>query len=202
MAAILERHVQVTADPELGIYLRGVAETLVRGQARLAARPLGVIVIQDHGKRWESFSIPGTRVYLSRGLLKTLEFESEIAALIALQLSHVALGHARPAELWSPGMTETEIFGPSGALVYGERQVIAAVESAARMLYTAGIDPRGLVSLCARLQNGGTSSPYDPVLLEKMRTRAREVLAQFAPLRNPVIRSEAFFTARERIRRL
>jgi hypothetical protein len=76
------------------------------------------------------------------------------------------------------------------------------VEVAVSLLYRAGYDPRGLVSLWARFRALGLASPYGAELLSRMEEKSREAITLYAPLRNPIVRSDPFLEMRKRVQQL
>jgi predicted Zn-dependent protease len=207
-----ERKVAQKKDADVTVYLRAVAEKLVLATPELKDAPVGVLLIQDRDGKWRNYGLPGNRIYLSVGLLRRVEFENELAAALALELAHVLHRHAVsrvPQDGPGPrpdGVPSTsgspEFFGPAGIFAYSETERLAAVETAVGVLYRAGFDPRGLVSLWQRYQGAAAESPFEAGTVMRLLERTRQVVARLAPLRNPVVRSDEFVGIQKRIRRL
>ena len=230
----LEANLKFKQDPEVAIYLRALAQSLMNATPQLRSGAIGVLVVEDKPAAseltWRNFSIPGTRVYLSAGLLKNFEFENELAAAIAVEFGHILRRHVlervqQNTEIFAgrePGVeaaaggsvmegliapTPAEIrsvpyFGARGIFSYSEQEQLAAAEEAVGVLYRAGFDPRGVVGLWEIFKKHPAHSPFDSKMLEKLLDTTRRAIAQNAPLRNPVVRSQAFIAVEKRIRKL
>lgn len=95
-----------------------------------------------------------------------------------------------------------EYIGPHGVFDFPDDFHFDAAEAAVDILYKAGFDPRGLVSLWEIYGAAPERSPYGKDLLAKLTQRTRRVIALHAPLRNPIVRSPSFLTIQKRIRKL
>jgi predicted Zn-dependent protease len=218
----LDKNLKFRQDKEVLVYLRNLARKLADSMPELQSSSVGVWIVQDDGGKWNSFSLPGNRIYLSAGLLRSIEFENELAALIAIELGHVLRRHVfeRLSASQDPAQTESPIlqsllpsqaaalprtirfFGPAGVFAYPEKSLKEATESAVRMLYNSGFDPRGVVSLLAYYERDPKRSPFEPSTIGRLQEYARQLIAQHAPLLNPIVRSTAFVTIQKRMKRL
>jgi predicted Zn-dependent protease len=228
-----ESQIKFQEDKDVAVYLRKIAETLTQASPELVSSPVGVWLIQSRTKKWESYSLPGNRIYLSGAILKKFEYENEVAALLALQLGHLVHHQVlkkldellepkkdiqSPIDpthkfkkkelkvLSSPRGQEfvrmAQYFGPNGVFAYNEDEHLEAIQGAVEVLYTAGYDARGLISLFELFRKNLKYSPYDSDTLDKMIERARYEVAQFAPLRNPIVRTQSFTSIQKRFQRL
>lgn len=212
-------------DTEVSVYLRKIAESLSVSTEELKGTSIGVFLIQDRDARWRNYGLPGNRIYLSVNLLKELEFENEVAAAIAMELAHVMERHAleRLREKQAKAAPDdvevssyqtivptlsTELpkaidyFGPNGIFAFAEESYLSAAEHAVGIMYRAGYDPRGLVSLWIKHKASPKHSPYEASTLDKLIEHTRRVNTQYAPLRNPIVRTHTFVAIQKRIRRL
>ncbi|OFZ20190.1 MAG: hypothetical protein A2X94_09815 [Bdellovibrionales bacterium GWB1_55_8] len=204
----LESQLRIVRDPEITIYLRGVAEKLLK--ARSSGDPaFGVLVIKQEQGPWRNLGIPGNRIYLSAGLLKTIEYENELAAALAMEIAHISRKHLmrRIQESMtsdvtlSTGLNNLDFFSPGGAFIFTEADHLGAIEDAFDILYRAGFDPRGLSSLISIYQKNSTRSPYESSTTEKLLAASRKVIARTAPLRNPILRTPEFREFQKRMKR-
>lgn len=78
-------------DEELQGYVQRVGEQLA--QVSGSPHPVFRFTVLDSGEV-NSFSLPGGYVYVTRGLLAYLNRESELAAILAHEVAHVAAHHA------------------------------------------------------------------------------------------------------------
>jgi predicted Zn-dependent protease len=217
-----EPHLKLKKDTEVSVYLRKVAQILVDANAEMKGSPVGVWLIQSKDEKWLSFNLPKNRIYLPVEFLKELRFENEIAGLIAIQLGHLLKGQtqlhiksspefrrwedAELEKLTGNGMPsknpQLDYFGPSGVFAYSETELAIALQTAVGILYKAGYDPRGLISLCEKLINNSAHSPYEVSTIEKLMEQTRSEISAYAPLRNPIVRSQSFLNVQKRLERL
>jgi len=226
LARGLDAQLSFKQDAEISVYLRHIAKTLADSTPSLRGGTVGALIIRDREGKWQNFALPGNRIYLSAGLLRSIEFENELAAAIAVELGHVLRRHAlkrlqqnlekaAQGEEGSPEFSSTEglplledqpkkvdYFGTRGIFSFSNEDHAAAAQEAVGILYRAGFDPRGLAALWARFSNNPEHSPHDLKTVEKLAEATRHAIAQNAPLRNPVVRSQAFLSIQKRIRKL
>jgi predicted Zn-dependent protease len=210
-ATQLENKVEITHDIEVEVALRHLAEKLVALRPMLAGAPIGVLVYKNgDGRLPLGFSIPGNRIYLSREILKQLEFENEVVAALALECGHLTGRHAI-SETASSGVLDVgslagdshrpvDFFSPAGVFSFTITQRLEAVREAARLLYESGYDPRGLVSYLRKLQT--QRNGLESGTLVQLENAARNEMSRVPPLRNPLVRTEAFLKLQGRIRKL
>ncbi len=213
LAEGLEAKLRLKNDIEVSVYLREIAQSLSSATPELRDSPVGVLTFHQTDKRWRNFGIPGNRIYLCIELMQRIRYENVLASMIAFELAHLMHRHVlkrldavigAPAEI--PSQTRlafpAQYIGPKGIFAFSSDDHLNSVETAVGVLYRAGYDPRGLVRLWTEYQGNPEHSPYDPDLLWKMIERTRQAIAQFAPLRNPVVRSASFLKIQKRIRSL
>ena len=92
--------------------------------------------------------------------------------------------------------------GVSGLFSFSDDAQAEAAEAAVDILYKAGYDPRGLVSLWEKFEKNPKQSPFERGLIPKLLEATRRAIAGYPPLRNPVIRSKAFLAVHKRIQKL
>lgn len=216
-------------DAEVMVYLRELAEKIVTNDASLKGAPIGVLIIDDrveNDEKWRNYSLPGNRIYLSRGFIRTVTTESELAAAIALELGHIVHRHVMSrVELFSSDDSavaqaeqspvvytpefdrnfkpeEIQFFGPAGIFYYSENQYGQASEAAVDLLYASGFDPRGLTSLWNIYLSHANRSPYEPSVIPRLIQRTRDAIAKLTPLRNPVVRSPRFVAIFPRLKQI
>ncbi len=214
LAQHFEASHKLKREVEVSVFLRQVAERLTQSTPELRIAPVGVLIIEDRDETHRCYGLPGNRVYLSSGLLRTVRYENELAAAIAMELGHIQKRHVlnRAEEnrtrrdglpvLQDEAHAQPVFYGPAGLFSYRDEETVQAAEAAVGILYRSGYDPRGLVSLWQRFQQEPVHSPYSPESLEHLLEYTRQVIAQYAPLRNPVVRSSAFVAIRERLKQL
>ena len=70
------------------------------------------------------------------------------------------------------------------------------------ILYQAGFDPRGMISLYELYSLSPDHSPYSPKTRELYIEIMKQEISKLPPLRNPVVRSEEFIFMKQRINKL
>jgi predicted Zn-dependent protease len=223
LARQLEPRLTFRRDAEVREYLDRVGRALALSGDAFKGHTTDVFAVQDIGGRWWNFAVPGDRVYLAAGLVRSTEYENELAAMIAVELGHLsgkhvidrlrrAGGDAPPAgNPLLEGLTlpqpeelprDIDFFGPSGIFAYSEEQLFEANDVAVGLLYRAGYDPRGLIEIWSRHLREPERTPYEPETLAKLVDRSRRTIALYSPLRNPIVRSEAFLAIQKRLQKL
>jgi predicted Zn-dependent protease len=134
-----------------------------------------------------SFSTPGGYVFVTEGLLRQLDSEAELAAALAHEVAHVALGHQAAAAARSASAAPDQYGAPapqagvSDAMerIYVEgmdaADEFAADSQALRWLGRAGYSPGGMVAL---LRGYASADAYDVhyALLRQTHPAAQERL--------------------------
>jgi predicted Zn-dependent protease len=90
MAAQIRAGKQTVADKALADYVSRTGQNV----ARLSDRPdmtCRFAVIED--KTPQAFALPGGYIYISTGLLKALDTQSQLAGVLAHEIGHVVAGH-------------------------------------------------------------------------------------------------------------
>jgi predicted Zn-dependent protease len=213
LADQLNPQLPLKADPFVQTFLDRIAQKIADGNPDLHIPRPRVFLLQDKTKKWNGYALPGGRVYISIGALKKTEYDNEAAALMAIQFAHLlkehlldalrALSKPSPGEVAAspafPAFTtfkvpeELKFFGKDGIFSFTDNQELEAVETAVDLLYGAGYDPRGLLSLLENLETVPAHAPYDAALMGKAIERAQSRTVQLPPLRNPIVHTEEFF---------
>jgi hypothetical protein len=89
-SAEVERTMPVVSNAELSGYLTRIGGRLAKSK-RAGTFPFKFSVIND--KSINAFALPGGPVYVHTGLLAAIDNESELAGVLAHEMSHVALRH-------------------------------------------------------------------------------------------------------------
>lgn len=192
-------------------YLAVLSLNLVQKNPELRmGKSLDFRIIQKRQEKWINLNFPKNHIYLSLELMKTLEFENELAALVALHLAQLSRKHffeRLKNELWwgqitSDRLSHLKLFGQRGLFEPSSDTDQLAIPLAVRILYRAGFDPRGMISLFHRYEEAPLHSPYPTDELRRSIDLARRELSLYAPLRNPIIRSQNFLLIQKKIRDL
>jgi predicted Zn-dependent protease len=210
-------------DAQVQAYLNKIAQRITDKNPELHLPEVKVFLLKDTDRRYRSYGLPGGRVYLSSSRLKTLEFESEVAAMISIELGHVLNEHVQnylrknPAGLQIrdaaalpnvlPLKTleapeDIDFFSKDGVFAFSAKDNDEAIASAVNLLYDAGYDPRGLVTFLQRLNDNPAHSPWDEAELFRILEQARKSVALLTPLRNPIVQTDDFDLIRGKIQKL
>jgi predicted Zn-dependent protease len=157
-------------------------------------------------------------IYVSKGLLKTVQFENELAFVLAANI--VLLDRGVPAANFADSnsheivssvvqfanlgqgssslpMLRERWFAVGGFFDFGSQRYLDADIEAIRRCYAAQFDPRGAATLFARWRETKNSKRYAvtedvwPDLPERL-DRARSEIAKLTPLRDPIVKSKDF----------
>lgn len=231
LAEKFEPQLRIRTDVDLAIYLRELAQEIASKDDALAQAPIGVLVVEDrNNRRWRNYSLPGNRIYLSSGLLSQFKYENQVAAALAFELAHIRNRHAftrldetplltgssesstefSVSSLFSVGSSgasadprdSVDYFGPAGIFAFTEKEYLDSAQVAVDLLYRAGYDSRGLISIWQLYEKLPDNSPFEQTTLHKLQDATRDFIAKYAPLRNPIVRSEAFLKIRKRLEKL
>jgi Zn-dependent protease with chaperone function len=171
-AQILEKRLPLCNDPKVDAYLTNLGMKLV---AKLSTR--GVQYPWEfhcvNSKEINAFALPGGYVFINRGAIEVADDEAQLAAVMAHELSHVALRHgtaqASKAQLMqgaagifggifggSTGgalLTQGVALGAGGVLLhYSRSDETQADVLGTQALYDAGYDPRAMAQFFEKLQ--------------------------------------------------
>ena len=226
LAQELEGHFEFKNDALVSRYLHQVAKRVGSAAALSQDSPIKVSLIRSPEAKWKSYSLPGSRLYLSVEVLRALEFENEVAAELAIQLAHIQNSYvlnrlkiqarggdpfAIVPELEEPSpepLTQLDVeralqslkfLGPKGILTFTYDETMGSLQSAVDILYRAGYDPRGLITLLDKYKHFQSHSPYDKRTLDKLKGIVRRKIALQAPLLNPTVRTQEFLLIQKRI---
>lgn len=208
----LDRKLLAQANKEAVTYLAGLAKSLAAASPTLSVLPLEIHLhrgwagvsswgVTGVSGRWKSFGVPGTHLYLPSLFIREVDYENELAALIALELALVDSGTAqRRAEAASPHPEKR--VGVATDFDFTAAELIKVIDPALDMLYRAGFDPRGLPAVFSHYMRNPQESPYSAALIEEFLPAVRQAIAIRTPLRNPIVRSEKFMKIRKKLQRL
>lgn len=91
LAADIERQVRINRDPEVNAYVRQMGQRIV-ARTPMANLPFQFHVIDD--PEINAFAIPGGHVYVNTGLIAHADNASELAGVMAHEISHVTARHS------------------------------------------------------------------------------------------------------------
>jgi len=164
LAKRFETGVQPELDPRVNDYLNQICGRI----ARLSDRPdIPYTVSVYQAPEPLAMAFPGGFIYVSTGLLKLLDTESEVAGVVGHEVTHVVLRH--PSGVLERGLRDADLAaivnGPKGAdttsagaqamrlLSVGYGREVETTTDVTAMLYLsrAGINPEGMIQVMEKL---------------------------------------------------
>ncbi len=216
------KQVRFNNDPTVNAYVQQLGQRIVaRTPAPFNQLPWQFHVVEDPALN--AFAIPGGHIYVHTGLIASANSASELAGVMAHEISHVTARHtteqiSRQYGLsvlaglvlgQDPGATQqiaAQIVA-GGALARFSREAEGeADELGIQAMAQAGYDPRGMASMFRHLMKTGQSSPgrveqffaTHPTTEERIR-QAETRAAQMGSLANLITDEPAFQEARRRV---
>ena len=141
--------------------------------------------------------IPNGKIFVDLRVLKLMRFENELAAALALGWDRSAGNDFRERMIQEATQVDPN---PAKIWTFSDEENQVAVEAAVDRIYKAGYDPRGLVTYFDRLPSRTRNRPS--VDFEPLKDKTRRAIAVYAPLLNPIVRTEEFYRMRKRLERL
>jgi len=173
-----EKQLPLCNAPKVDVYLTELGIRLVAKLPKGGVQyPFEFHCVND--KAINAFALPGGYVFINRGAIEVADNEAQLAAVMAHELSHVALRHgtnqatkAQAAEGFlgiaggifggSTGgalLTQLGAFAAGGVLLRYSRSAESQADvMGTQVLYDAGYDPRAMVELMRILKEAGGAS--------------------------------------------
>ena len=161
----VERQIRLNNDPAVNSYVRAMGQRIV-AQTPMANLPWQFHVVDDPAIN--AFAIPGGHVYVNSGLIANAGTASELAGVMAHEISHVVARHSTEQLSRQYGLSVLAgvVLGQNpGELQQIAAQIVAqgafarfsreaereADELGLRFMYDANYDPRGMASMFREL---------------------------------------------------
>ena len=174
LAAEIERQVKLVEDPTINEYVNRVGQNLVRNSD--AKVPFTIKVVESD--EINAFALPGGFFYVNSGLILAADDESELAAVMAHEIAHVAARHgtenASKAQMVNIASLPLIFLGGVGGfalrqaagflipmqfLQFSRRAEAEADYLGVEYLYKTGYDPGAAVSFFEKLQARESARP-------------------------------------------
>lgn len=200
-----EDHFDFKRNTAVQHYLKKKIQQLLPTEKKRATDEVTVELVDDRNGLWRSFVIPGNRFFISLGTLQSIEYEHELAALISIQvslLSRKSMIQLIDSIEKSNSPDALRHLTWDRVLNFSIEEEVESMKQAVEILYQAGYDPRGLVSLINRYTVNPDHAPYNQSKQEFFLENLRREIAQLPPLRNPIVKSDEFTQIKQRINRL
>jgi predicted Zn-dependent protease len=214
-SAEVAKQYEIYDNPAVTSYVQAVGARIARNSDRTDIEYHFAVIKKDE---LNAFALPGGYVYVYTGLMKDVDDEAQLAAVIAHEVGHVAARHAteRLTTMYgyqfvanlvlgeNPNVLAklvSDIFSTGGLLAYSRANEYEADELGAKYLYAAGYDPDGMIELMGKLKNMETQEPSKletllathPPTSERL-ARIKTEVGSFPKLGSPV-RNEAAYAA-------
>src|ERR1700730_3011230 len=225
LAQEVERSSKLIDDPVVTEYVNRVGQNLVRNSD--ARVPFTIKVIDSD--EVNAFALPGGFFYVNSGLILRAQEESELAGVMAHEISHVTARHgtknATKGEIMQLAMIPLVLLGPGGWAGYGIYQAAnflipvtflkfsrdaerEADYLGLQYMYKAGYDPNSYVTFFERIQADEKRRPGSipkvfsthPPTPERIENTQKEI-ARILPARNEyIVTSSEFDSVKGRLR--
>lgn len=181
-------------------YFSNLAQALVLASPALKGPVARVKIFREKSqKHWRNYGLPGNRLYLSLELLRVYEFENEFAAMLALEL-----GHLEGKRVLDPvdGQVKEDVLDRFGISETTLETEVTALRNAIGILYRAGYDSRGLITLYQKMEKNSGKVFLAKAWISQLIEESRRGIAASSPLRNPIVQSLKFVEIHGRIQSL
>jgi predicted Zn-dependent protease len=191
---------QFISSPAVEKYLESVALQIVAAEEEMRGEKVQVRIHQDSRREWKrSFGFPGILIWIPRSFLDRVNFENELAALVAYQLALVKNRELAKAIERDPVRAAD---WSKGGFDFSRDAIAASIELGIRMMYAAGYDPRGMVSLIEKnpvffMDDSSSSGIKDREFLVK---QAQKTKNEFMPSLQPIVRSNDFLRMKKELK--
>lgn len=215
LARRFDSTVRLHGDAVVEKYLNKVAKTLAGPSTDPRLVDSQVVIVLDRGGQWRTYSLPGEKVYFSLGLLQQLHYDNEVAAAIALEYGNLlqsnVLKHLKMQQQGVRSFLEVDpavklqipskvdFYGTDGVFAFDVDEVKLGVKSGMDVLYKGGFDIRGMLQIWEIFEKNPQHSPFPDKILEELEEYTRVLMTKYAPMRNPVVRTEEFKAVQKRI---
>ncbi len=174
MSAEVEREHPLLPDREVRRYVADLGGRLARYARNDSGIPLTFRVVRDD--EVNAYTIPGGCIYINSGLIVRLGSESELAGVIAHEITHAVRrdGTRQLTRMYGMSLVLSlvlggdapqwqqiagDLFSTVGLLAYGRSAEYEADRGAVRLSRAAGFNPRGYLDFLDMLQQMQRSQP-------------------------------------------
>lgn len=195
-----EKQVQFQKNANVEKYLVAVARQITREEESLRAEKVIVRIHQDASADLKhSFSFPGVVISIPKSFLLSVNFENELAALIALELAQI---ERRDLAVEMDKNENPILFGELSIFKFSQQARGEAIELGTKLMYAAGYDPRGMVALFQKYAPyyvDASTKPGEKELAFYIK-QAQKAKNDFLPSLQPIVRSNDFLRMKKELK--
>jgi beta-barrel assembly-enhancing protease len=207
LAAEFEQTSRIVEGSVVTAYLTGLVRNLTLHSD--ATVPISIKVVNS--EEVNAFALPGGFLYVNLGLMRAVETEAELVAVVSHLIAHVAARHgiemASKAELLIMASYQHIYFAdwigvnlnytlPLGLLSFARKNEFEADVLAAQYSWAAGYDPTGLIKFYEKSSQSPASnapSSFNPHPQPLVRiSKLKELIALFPVRENLIATTEEF----------
>lgn len=192
--AWVEKTLKIRKSDIIQNYLSGIADELKRNTDHLKRSSFVLKLHKGKKAQARNFSLPGLYLYMNTELLNIVEYENEVAALIALELAHIELRHLFQNIEFDESQSKLKEDFIADYIFSGFdfSQVSEAIPVAVGILYRSNYDPRGLTHVWDHISENLKKFSYDQSQIKEFDTLTFRAISSYAPLSNPIVQTEKF----------
>jgi len=207
LAEEFEQRAKIVRESEVTAYLTNLVRNLALHSD--ATTPINVKLVDS--EKVDAFALPGGFLYVNLGLMRAVETEAELAAVISHLIAHVAARHgvemASKSEILNWASIQHVVFAdsagiglnsviPLSLLAFARRNEFEADMLGAQYTWAAGYDPTGMIKYYekdSQPKPGSISRIYSTHPLPSVRiSKLKELIARFPERENLIITTEEF----------
>lgn len=195
-----EKNVHFEKLPAVERYLSAVARQITREEDALRAEKVVVKIHQDARPELKrNFSFPGVVISIPKSILDNINFENELAAVIALELAQV---ERRELALEMEKNEQPMLFGDVSIFRFSQKARGESIDLGTKLMYAAGYDPRGMVAIFQKFSNYylDSSTPAGKKELGFYIKQAQKAKNDFMPSLQPIVRSNDFLRMKKELK--
>lgn len=204
LSAQFQKRVQLLKLPKIESFLVKTAVKIAAPMKDVQVERLRVKLYDDTQlPEPRVFSFPGTLVVIPLSLVKKVQFENELAAIIALELANVVNRHLAN-RITSQADTHPILFGEGSVFDWDRGERSSSIKLAVKLLNDASYDTRGLSSIFSRYAEYYLNSRSDLFKkeVEFNVKEAQRAKSEYVPALKPIVRSERFIQFRKEMDRV
>ena len=191
-----------------GLFFMRIAESLSKEAQDFPMQSLRVRVHVAQPPAGEgSYAFPGALISLPDTWVRSVDYENELAAVIAYQMAHLvrrSLAIHVEEQALSPVPLPPVLFGAGSVFEFHREERSSAIRLAVRMLYGAGYDTRGMASIFQRAPGlfGNPDSASFKKEVDFNIKEAQRASSELLPAIKPVVRSPEFIRFKKDLERM